>query len=167
VITHSQIQQDAVGMGVDLSWALQRRKIFLTGEIVLRTEAINNLLSLLAGKDSLNRELIFRWMKNHNEVIEKLKKEISYLKPINNNSKGIITDDMILRAREYPIKNLLSNPVKNNITNCISHNDKIPSMSIKNNRAYCFSCGFKGDSIAIYMHLNNADFKTAVKNLNE
>jgi hypothetical protein len=166
VITYSQVQQEAVDMGVRPTWALERRKSFLSCEIVLHAEAIDNLLSLLAGKDSLNRELIFTWMKNHNEAIKKLEKEKSCLRPINNNSKGKITNDMILRAREYPIKNLLSNPVRNNITNCISHNDKTPSMSIKNNRAYCFSCGFKGDSISVYMHLNGANFKTAVKKLN-
>ena len=121
---------------------------------------------MLAGKDSLNRELIFTWMKKHNETITKLEKEKSCLKPVCNNSNEKITDDMILRAREHPIKNLLSKTVKNSITNCISHNDKTPSMSIKNNWAYCYACGFKGDSISVYMHLNDVDFKTAVKNLN-
>ncbi len=166
MMTYSQIELDAESMGVGISWALERRKSFLVCEIVLHTEAINNLLSSLAGKNSLTRELVFTWMKDHNEVIKELEKEISCLTPFNNNSKEKITNDMILRAREYPIKNLLSNPVKNNMTNCISHSDKTPSMSIKNNRAYCFSCGFKGDSIAIYMRLNGAEFKTAVKNLN-
>lgn len=166
MITYSQIEEDAVAIGVGLTWALERRKSFLACEIVLRTEAINNLLLLLAGKDSLNRELILTWMQNHNEAIKKLEKEMSCLKPVNNNLNGKITDDMILRAKEYPIRNLLSNPVKNNMTNCISHNDRTPSMSIKNNRAYCFSCGFKGDSISVYMHVKNVDFKTAVKNLN-
>ncbi|MGR3174598.1 MAG: CHC2 zinc finger domain-containing protein [Candidatus Scalindua sp.] len=166
MITYSQIGQDAEGMGVGFSWALERRKSFLACEIVLRTEAITNLLSLLAGKDSLNRELILTWMQNHNEAIKKLEKEMSCLKPVNNNLNGKITNDMILRAKEYPIRNLLSNPVKNNMTNCISHNDRTPSMSIKNNRAYCFSCGYKGDSISVYMRLNGADFKTAVMDLN-
>ncbi len=166
MITYSQIEQDAETMQVDFLWALKKRKSFLACKNALHTEAISNLLSSLSGNNSLTRELIFTWMKKHNEEIEKLKKEISCLKPKNNNSKGKITNDMILRAREYPIKRLLSNPVKNNITNCISHNDKTPSMSMKSNRANCFSCGFKGDSISVYMHLNGADFKTAVKNLN-
>ncbi len=166
MITYSQIEQDAEGMGVGLSWALERRRSFLASEIVIHAEALNNLLSLLAGKDSLNRELIFTWMKGHKESIKKLEKEISFLKPLSNNSNDKITNDMILRARKYPIKSLLLNPVKNDMTNCISHNDKTPSMSIKNNRAYCFSCKFKGDSIAIYMYLNGVDFKAAVKNLN-
>jgi hypothetical protein len=165
MITYSQIEKDAVGMGVGLTWALERRKSFLSCEIVLHTEAINNLLSLLAGKDSLNRELIFIWMKDHNEAITKLEKEKSCLKPVSNNSRGAITNEMISSAREYPIRNLLSNPVKNDMTHCISHDDRNPSMSIKNNRAYCFSCGFKGDSISVYMYLNNADFRAAVKNL--
>jgi len=166
MITYGQIKQDAEGMGVGLTWALERRKSFLVGQIASYREEVNNLLKTLAGKDSLNRELIFRWIEGHKEAITKLEKEKSCLKPVRNSSHGIITNDMILRAREYPIKNLLSNPVTNNMTNCISHNDKTPSMSIKNNRAYCFSCKFKGDSIAIYMFLKGVDFKTAVKNLN-
>ena len=165
MITYSQIQQDAVGMGVDLAWALERRRSFLACEIMLHAEAVNNLLSLLAGKDSLNRELIFTWMKDHKEAIKQREKEISCLKPVNDNPRKGLTNDMILKAREYPIKKLLSNPVKNDMTRCISHDDRNPSMSIKNNRAYCFSCKFRGDSISVYMHLNNADFKTAVKNL--
>ena len=107
MITYSQIEQDSAGMGVSLSWALERRKSFLACEIVLHREAINYLLSSLAGKNSLTRELVFKWMKDHNEAIAELEKEISCLKLVNNNSKGKITNDMILRAREYPLKNLL------------------------------------------------------------
>ena len=166
MITYSQIEQDAEGMGVGLTWALERRKSFLACEIASCREEISNLLKTLAGKDSLNRELIFRWIEGHKEAITKLEKEKSFLKPVMNSSKGIITNDMILRAKEYPIKSLLPNPVRRDMTNCISHNDKTPSMSIKNNRAYCFSCKFKGDSIAIYMFLKGVNFKTAVKNLN-
>ncbi len=78
----------------------------------------------------------------------------------------ITTDTMIQKARGFSIKDLLPNSIKCNMTNCIAHNDKNPSMRIKDNRALCFSCGFKGDVIEVYMRLNGVDFKTAVKNLN-
>ncbi len=73
---------------------------------------------------------------------------------------------MIARAKEYPIKDLLKNPVKQDLTNCIAYDDKNPSTNIKNNWAYCHACVFQGDSISVYIHLNNVDFKTAIKNLN-
>ena len=165
MLTYSQVKQDSEDMGVDLPWALERRKSYLTGEISLYTGEASNLISALAGKDSLNRELIFTWVKECNETIKKLEREMSLLKPVSNKSGKEITEDMITRAKEYPIKNLLPNPVRNNLTNCISHSDKTPSMSIKNNRVYCFSCGFKGSVIDVAMQLNGVDFKTAVREL--
>ncbi len=166
MLTYSQIKQDAVLMDVDLQWALDARKKYLNSEIGFHANAVNNLILSLAGKNSLTRELALRWIKEHDGEMKILQREIAFLKPSSNVSKNEITDTMIQKARNYPIKDLLSNPIKHNMTNCIAHNDNNPSMSVKDNWARCFSCGFKGDVIDVYMRLNNTDFKTAVNNLN-
>lgn len=76
-----------------------------------------------------------------------------------------IDDADIARAKEYPITQLL-NVSRGYMARCPFHGeDKHPSMSIKKNFAYCFTCGWKGDSIDIYMKLNDTDFITAVKAL--
>ena len=166
MITFNQIKEDAVMIEVDLSWAVQRRKHFLDCEISLYREATKTLMASMAGRDYFNRELIFHWVKGYVEDINQRKKERSYLEPIKNNSREGITDAMIQKAKGSPVENILPNPVKNNLTNCIFHEDKHPSMSIKNNQVKCFACGNGGDSIAVYMALYNVNFRQAVKSLN-
>lgn len=78
--------------------------------------------------------------------------------------KNTLTPEMIIRAREYPITELLGGSKRGNYL-CINHAEKHPSMGVKNNRARCFSCGWAGDSIDTAMLLWNCDFIEAVKGL--
>lgn len=95
-----------------------------------------------------------------------LKREIMEASPKMRTSKqGNITEEMIERAKEYSIKELLE-------TNtlwayCPFHNDRHPSMYLRNNFYHCFVCGESGDTIKLVMKTHNVDFKTAVKLLNE
>lgn len=75
--------------------------------------------------------------------------------------KNGITPEMIAVAKESPLENLLK--TKKNMALCVNHADKTPSMSIKNNFAYCFSCGYHGDSIDVWMKINNTSFAEAVR----
>lgn len=76
-----------------------------------------------------------------------------------------VTDDMIIRAKEYPLERLVE--VNNQgFACCIWHDDKNPSMYCKKNYAHCFSCGKTGDTIDVYMELYNCSFQEAVKALN-
>lgn len=80
---------------------------------------------------------------------------------------GQITDLMIEQARAYPIEKLVE--VKRGMRiNCISpdHQDKHPSMDIRNGYAYCYACGFHADSIKVYMTLRGCTFPEAVRALN-
>ena len=74
-----------------------------------------------------------------------------------------ITEDMIDRALEYPIEVLIGNDGgrRGNVL-CIAHEEKHPSMSLKGNRARCFSCGYYGDPIDVYKKLNGVGFVEAV-----
>jgi hypothetical protein len=80
-------------------------------------------------------------------------------------SKNNITPDMIERAKQYPIEKLIPSTGRPGNVLCIAHEDHNPSMSIKNNRAHCFVCGFKEDTIGVYQFLNRCSFYDAVKSL--
>lgn len=80
---------------------------------------------------------------------------------------GQITDLMIERARAYPITRLIE-VKRGNRTHCISpeHDDRNPSMDIRNNFCYCYACGFQADSIKTYQVLHHCTFPEAVRALN-
>lgn len=77
--------------------------------------------------------------------------------------EGKITEEMIERAKSHPIENLLN--VQRGYCLCIFHDDKRPSMLVKNNFAHCFSCGKTADSIDVYRKLHGCSFPDAVRNL--
>lgn len=77
-----------------------------------------------------------------------------------------ISDLMIERAREYPVKNLIE--IKpNKHARCINpeHDDKNPSMAVYDDHVYCFSCGYHADAIEIYRTTEGVSFREAVKSL--
>lgn len=158
------IRLDSEIMGADIEWACKRRKVFLENSISYVKNQRQELISFLAGSSPLDRGVIKKYINSSKKIIGDCEKRIRLLKPVK--SKNGITDEMIQQAKQYPISELLTKPIRGNITNCIAHEDKNPSMNIKNNWAFCYACKFKGDSISVYMRLNGVDFKTAVKNLN-
>ncbi len=158
------IRLDAEMMGVDIEWACKCRKAFLENRISCVKNQRLELISFLAGSSPLDRGVIKKYINDSRKAIENCEMRLRLLRPAK--SKNRITDEMIQRAKQYPMSELLTTPIRGNVTNCIGHEDKNPSMNIKNNWAYCYSCGFRGDSISVYMRLNGVDFKTAVKNLN-
>ncbi len=92
---------------------------------------------------------------------KKIEKEIQAIE-----SDRAITDIMIQQAKQYPIGQLI--PVnRSHFAKCVSHTDSTPSMYCKNNFAHCFSCGYTGDVIDIYMIINNVGFQEAVRSLSD
>ncbi len=158
------VRLEAEMMGVDLKWAFERRKLFLENNISYVKNQRLELISFVAGSSPLDRGVIKKYIDSSKKIIGDCEKRIRLLKPVK--SKNGITDEMIQRAKQFSISELLTTPIRGNVTNCVAHEDNNPSMNIKNNWAYCYSCGFRGDSISVYMRLNGVDFKTAVKNLN-
>lgn len=73
----------------------------------------------------------------------------------------------ISKAKAFPIENLYPFAIKRGgMVCCPLHRDNTPSMKLnKNNTVKCFSCGFYGDSIKLFMTLNNVDFRQAVTEL--
>jgi hypothetical protein len=158
------IRSEAENISVDLEWACERRRVYLRSIITYVEAQRQELIGFFAGSTDLERGVIMRYINYANEIVEVCEKRIWLLRPTKINYG--ITEEMIKRAKQSPISELLTMPVKRDLTNCIAHDDKNPSMNIKGNFAYCYACGFRGDSISVYMHMNDVGFKTAVENLN-
>lgn len=77
---------------------------------------------------------------------------------------GKITDEMVRRAREYPIEQLVE-VNKKGFALCVNHIDTKPSMFCRKNYAYCFSCGYKGDVLDVAMKVRGASFVEVVRDL--
>lgn len=77
-------------------------------------------------------------------------------------NRSEITPDMIEKAREYPIQEIVEIN-RSGFSLCPGHDDHHPSMDCRNNFCFCYVCGWCGDSIALYMKKNNVDFVMAVK----
>lgn len=74
-----------------------------------------------------------------------------------------LSGEVIAKARSYPITNLVQH--KNFMAVCPFHNEKTPSMYLKNNFYHCFGCGVNGDVIDFYMKDRSVSFKEAVEYL--
>jgi len=76
-----------------------------------------------------------------------------------------ITPEMIAQARNYPLSEIVEVNSRG-FAHCVNHfPDRHPSLYTKGGFAYCFSCGWQGDSIDITMKLFNLTFVEAVRKL--
>ena len=113
------IRLEAEMMGVDLKWAFERRKLFLENNISCVKNQRQELISFLAGSSPLDRGVIKKYINSSKKIIGDYEKRIRLLKPVKSNNG--ITDEMIQRAKQYPISELLTTPIRGNVTNCIAH----------------------------------------------
>jgi hypothetical protein len=79
-----------------------------------------------------------------------------------NRTSSRISDQQIARAREYPLESLVGNVNKHGFTNCPFHDDKKPSMLIKNNFGWCFSCQSWVDPIKWCMTFKGMSFPESI-----
>lgn len=122
--------------------------------------------AVLAGASTLETDIIYQPIAELESLIEKLNRKIkSLLAHRAVDRPDEITDDMIQKAKEYPIADIIGGITRKGNVHCIWHTETHPSMGIKNNRATCFSCGKFGDSIDVYMHLNGCTFHEAARRL--
>jgi sugar-specific transcriptional regulator TrmB len=85
-------------------------------------------------------------------------------------SVGGVTDAMIQRAKEQPIRYVYQmlggDANRHGNVSCPFHDDENPSMSLsKHNRYKCFSCDEGGDTISLYMKMSGVGFLEAVRAL--
>ncbi len=106
-------------------------------------------------------------------ILDKYDKRIKEINQFLNpwpKKEGQITDDDILRAKEYPFEELIR-PVKvygrgHFMAICPFHSEKKPSFFVRNSFAHCFGCNWSGDSIQFIMETEGLGFIEAVKRLN-
>src|SRR3990167_3710436 len=96
------------------------------------------------------------WSVKHAERLERKLGKLSMDVKILLGKEGGISPELIVRARSYPIESLL--PSRNGMASCPFHRDRHPSMDIRKNFYYCYSCGANGDVIDLVMRLNNISF---------
>ena len=83
--------------------------------------------------------------------------------------RDAVAQDEILKAREYPLANLLpaGKRTRGKYHLCPFHNEKTASFHIwKDNRYSCFGCNKHGDTIKFVMEYYKLDFKSAVRAIN-
>lgn len=102
------------------------------------------------------------------ELNNKVNMILGRIKFLENDAQGSakagITDDMIEQARNYPFEEL--HLFKRNMAICPFHNDRNPSMSLKNNRVRCWACMDKSmDTIEFVMKKDGLSFRDAVRKL--
>ena len=95
--------------------------------------------------------------------IKKKKELLQEVEKLESRLNSEITDEMIQRAREFPFEDLIE--TNKFMAKCPFHDDKKPSFYTKNNYGFCFSCGWKGDTIKFIMEKENINFVDAVKKL--
>lgn len=79
------------------------------------------------------------------------------------------SDDALVRAKSYPVDNLISFDRQGN-AKCLWHNERSGSLHYykDSNNCYCFgACGRVYDSVDIYMALHKCKFKEAVLGINK
>lgn len=163
-ITEFKVELGNHGKCLRLSY-LYDRLIELDLELIEKQKAYQR--SIEQDRSYIERAFIASYIPDIEKEIKKLEREIDFIvksatgKVIENG----ITPEMIERARGYPIENLIS--VRCGMALCPFHDDKNPSMDVRNNFFYCYACGAKGDVLDFVMKRDGLTFPEAVKNLNQ
>ena len=116
-----------------------------------------------AHSDFLTRAIVGNSIPDLEANILKLDRKIKTLLSDRPEKTAKLTAASMERAREYPIEEII--PVRRGMARCPFHPDRRPSMSVKNNRYKCFSCGARGDAIDLAMQMDGLQFREAVKRL--
>lgn len=113
-------------------------------------------------------EHIQGWIDIYETEIRRLTFELQRVENIGKDeplvSKNGFTEEELARAKMVPIDSLIK-VGRNKKALCPWHSDRNPSLTVKDNRVWCFPCDRGGDVIDLYMVLNGCDMVTAVKAL--
>lgn len=99
----------------------------------------------------------------------KLRKLLWYIAELEVDAEGRdnLTQIEIERAKAVPFEKLIDTKKQRNYHLCPFHHEKTPSFWVKDNRCYCFGCGFGGDTIHYARKKYDLSFKDAVRILNQ
>jgi hypothetical protein len=136
----------------------------MTDQIVLAWKLMSRYERYIRRDRMTERFLVGEYLRETVANVMKLQAAIwRLLRPQTDEKGNGVTADMIARAREYPFSEL--HPFVRNMAKCPFHDDKTPSMSLKNNRARCWSCGESWDPIGFVMKKDGMTFHQSVRYL--
>jgi hypothetical protein len=149
---------------VDQNWADDRYKEYLCSEM---TDLIVGTWHCMAKYEEFEEgrcvEMQIITGRSILDNIRKLKRLQGRVIALRKGIKDSISKEMIQAAQDYPFEEL--HEFKRNFALCPFHEDKTPSMSLKNNRAKCWSCNKSWDTIQFVMDKDGMTFKEAVLRL--
>ena len=149
---------------VPLSWAISRRVEYLTQKLAASGDEIERLTHLQGKcRNEAERLLVSHGLEDAFKEYRRIERQIKTLKY--EEPKAGITNDMIERARSYPMAELMGVQRKGNVS-CPFHDDKHPSASIKNNRLHCFSCNKTWNPLDYVIEKEGISFQEAMLRLN-
>lgn len=129
----------------------------------------DTLIKLLEQQEGYMTRYAFKCLNGYDNKKQLLKKYTTeyYIRKNKCEKSGLLSEQMIVAAREYPITSILKFDFRG-FAKCPYHSEKTASMSYwkKNNLAHCFGCGVTKDSIQLVMDIYKKSFPDAVKHLN-
>lgn len=158
----------AKDFGLDREWAINRRRQYLTEQLMEAQEDEEELLELVEHcglETALNRAFSIRLLERHYKQKFTVRDELETIKKMTKDPKEQITDDMIEVARRYPVERLVKFTRKKARAWC--HEDKNPSLvhMDRKNFAWCPVCDRKFDAIGCLIDRDGMRFVDAVKYL--
>lgn len=162
------IRDKAIEFRVPYSWALKKRKSYVSSVLGLYRKTINENKALLRVTSGLGAELVLDANKYWEKEFGIEKSYLEYLVTPELRRGKRITDNDIEVARGRSVIEFLPQDYagKGNIK-CLfdGHDDKRASMQVNDNFVYCHTCNKKMDVIDLVMMDRGMDFKGAVKYL--
>lgn len=149
----------------------------LEPEIIRLNEEIRaNLREALKRPDDINAWVEFEYpteeMERRLKNLENQVKRFRHYDSILNPSADRITDDDIERARQYPLENLINQPLKSAGAGkkkccCPFHPERTPSFMVytDQNSFHCYSCQKNGNAIDFVMETEGLSFRDTVLKL--
>lgn len=142
-----------------LEWRRERRKEYLQNEIHTTREEFSK-----GCRDAFKRKDDFMyWTEKHLERLEKKLKRLNWEVGVFIGKVEGLSPEKIAKARNFPIEELLATQHGRAI--CPFHDDHRPSMDVRKNFYYCYTCGANGDVIDLAMHIYHIPFREAVDKL--
>lgn len=162
-----QIVKAADEMGVNRQYALNCRVAYLKSELVSMGDAYADMVVSALDELAQDFALLDGNMALIRKRIDSTKRELDILRRRMRGkvSDNEVTDEMIERARRYPVELLVE--FKRGKTRAWCHDDRNPSMYHANrlNLCICPVCDKKFDSIAVLMQRDGLTFHEAVRRL--
>lgn len=159
----NEIKSKCIDFEMPLDWGIDRKREYLEACLFELKDLMKKAVLRLVNPyiEPVERELICGYMKDWQKEKDKANAQLRELEMAR---KSSISDDMIIKAKNHPIENLIE--VKKKFALCPFHTDRNPSFYVHNGYGYCFSCQEQADSIKIAMKVHCLNFTEAVRFLN-